>query len=541
MAEDRDRKDVLLEAGLTLASELSLPIVLQRIVDLAAQVTDARYGALGVIGEGDVLTEFVTTGIDARRRRAIGNPPTGRGVLGLLIHDPRPVRIKNIGDHPQSVGFPPNHPAMRSFLGAPVQALGRVFGNIYLAEKRSADEFSRDDEEALVVLATQAGVAIANATLYQELRSRERWLDALRDITTQVLAGNRESVLLASIADHARELAEADSATVMVRSATAGELVVAAASGSRSDDLLGQRVPENGSISGAVMRNGESLVFDDLTSESGAYQPVVRLGRHGPAFFVPLRVPGGATGTLMVANLKGGQRFQQTTRELVNSLADAASVAVEYDRAQSELRRLGLMDERERIAKELHDGIIQSLFAVGMGLQGTALMASEPETARRIENAVEELDRVIRDLRNYIFGLRPGILADRQLDQALRDLGKDMESRTPGSVEVEVDAATAAMLSSRSAELVQVTREALSNVARHAQANRTTVRLERQGRQAVLTVSDDGVGFEPNGPAAGNGMRNMRERAAGLGGKLEVTSSSGNGTTLKLAFPIEGR
>src|SRR5215831_5398523 len=226
MTTVRDRKDMLLDAGLTLASELSLPVVLQRIVDLAVQITDARYGALGVIGEGDVLVEFVTSGVSARQRKAIGDPPKGRGVLGLLIHDPRPVRIKNISEHARSVGFPANHPAMRSFLGAPVQAMGRVFGNIYLADKRTADEFSEDDEEALVVLATQAGVAIANASLYEEVRSRERWLDALRDITAHVLSGAREGSLLGSIAEHARELAGADSASIIVATATPGELVV---------------------------------------------------------------------------------------------------------------------------------------------------------------------------------------------------------------------------------------------------------------------------------------------------------------------------
>ncbi len=224
-----DRKDMLLEAGLTLASELSLPMVLQRIVDLAAQVTDARYGALGVIGERDTLVEFVTTGIPAKKRRAIGNLPTGRGVLGVLIHEPRPVRIKNIADHPQSVGFPANHPLMRSFLGAPVQAMGRVFGNIYLAEKRSAEEFSQEDEDSLVILATQAGVAIANASLYEEVRSRERWLDALRDIMASVLSGAKAESLLETIAARARDLAAADAATVVTSSSTPGQLVVSAA------------------------------------------------------------------------------------------------------------------------------------------------------------------------------------------------------------------------------------------------------------------------------------------------------------------------
>ena len=538
MAEARDRKDMLLEAGLTLASELSLPIVLQRIVDLAAQITDARYGALGVIGEGEVLVEFVTTGIGARQRQAIGKLPTGRGVLGLLIREPKPVRIKNIAEHAQSVGFPPNHPPMNSFLGAPLQAMGRVFGNIYLAEKRSGDQFTKDDEEALVVLATQAGVAIANASLYAEVRSREHWLDALSDITSQVLTGTKEGSLLENIAEHARDLAGADSATITIRSGPPGELVVAAAAGARASDLRGQPVPEERSISGRVMRTGQGLMFDDVSAEARAYQPIISLGHHGPAFYVPLRVPGGVAGTLMVANLKGGRRFPPPTRLLVESLADAASVALDYDRAQSDLRRLGLMEERERIAKELHDGIIQSLFAVGMGLQGTALVSGSTEVSGRIEHAVEELDGVIRDLRNYIFGLRPGILADRQLDQALRNLGEEMRAGLPQAIDVQIDAAVAASLSSRSTDIVQLTREALSNVARHAQAKSASVRLERRGSEAVLTVQDDGVGFRPGVNPAGNGLLNMRERAARLGGSLNVTSAVGKGTTLRIAFPV---
>ncbi|HKW71554.1 MAG TPA: GAF domain-containing protein [Candidatus Dormibacteraeota bacterium] len=539
MPEARDRKDALLEAGLTLASELSLPIVLQRIVDLAAQVTDARYGALGVIGAGDRLVEFVTTGISARERRAIGALPTGRGVLGVLIHDPKPVRIGNIADHPQSVGFPANHPPMRSFLGAPVQAMGRVFGNIYLAEKRGAKEFSEDDEESLVVLATQAGVAIANASLYEDVRSRERWLDALRDITNRVLGGEEESRLLERIAEHAREMAGADAATVVTVTDTPGELVVAASTGARSSEMLGQTLPAEGSISGAVMKSGEGVSLEDVSADPRAFQPVVRVGRHGPAVFVPLRVRGGATGTLMVTKLKGSPRFDERRVRLVETFADQASAAIEYGRAQTELRRLGLMDERERIAKELHDGIIQSLFAVGMGLQSTALIAKSPDVSARVERAVEELDKVIRDLRNYIFGLRPGILADRQLDQALHALGEETQSQSRTAVEVDVDPAVAAGLSSRSVDIVQLTREALSNVARHARATRAIVRLTRRGSNAVLAIEDNGLGFAPNSEAKGFGMGNMRARAASLGGTLEIGSQPGQGTSLRVTFPID--
>ena len=527
---------MLLEAGLTLASELSLPIVLQRIVDLAAQVTDARYGALGVIGEGDTLVEFVTTGISARQRRAIGDLPTGRGVLGLLIHKPRPVRLKNIADHPDSVGFPANHPPMGSFLGAPVQALGRVFGNIYLADKRGAEEFTEEDQAALIILATQAGVAIANATLYEEVRSREQWLDALRDITNEVLSGTGESSILASIAEHARRLADADASSIVTTTVLPGELVVSAAAGLHANEIRGHPVPTGASLSGAVMTSREVLIVEDVGADARAYQPIV--GHYGPAVFVPLRAPGGVIGTLMVAKVKGGKAFNRQTAQVVESFAAAASVAVQYDRAQSEVRRLGLLEERERIAKELHDGIIQSLFAVGMSLQGTALMTGNQETSARIERAVEELDGVIRDLRNYIFGLRPGILADRQLDQALHELGEEMQARSRETVDVAVDAALAARLSNRSADIVQLTREALSNVARHARASHASVRLERRGSRAVLTIEDDGVGLQPGADGAGNGLRNMRERAAKLGGSLEVITSSGGGTVLRTEFPI---
>lgn len=538
MREIRDRKDMLLEAGLTLASELSLPIVLQRIVDLAAQVTDARYGALGVIGDNGTLVEFVTTGISAKERRAIGALPTGRGVLGLLIHDPKPVRLSNIAEHPVSVGFPASHPPMHSFLGSPVQAMGRVFGNIYLAEKRNANEFSKDDEESLIVLATQAGVAIANASLYEEVRSREQWLNALRDITSRVLGGEEEAPLLESIAEHARQVAGADAATIVSVSDIPGELVVAAAVGARASEMRGQTLPAEGSISGAVMQNGQSLSIDDVSADPRAFQPIVRLGRHGPAVFVPLRVPGGAAGTLMVTRLKGSPSFDGRRVQLVETLADQASVAIEYGRAQTELRRLGLMEERERIAKELHDGIIQSLFAVGMGLQGTALMARSPDVTGRIETAVDELDKVIRDLRNYIFGLRPGILADRQLDQALRVLGEEMQSRSGATVDVDLDAALAASLSGRSAEIIQLTREAFSNVARHSQATRASLRLARRGSDAVLLLEDNGVGFDTSSDSKGFGMANMRARAEGLGGTLDVKSETGKGTTLRITFPI---
>jgi len=538
MSEPRDRKDVLLEAGLALASELSLPMVLQRIVDLAAEVTDARYGALGLIGAGGDLVDFITTGISVKQRRAIGALPHGRGLLGLLIREPRIVRVAEIRSHPDSVGFPPNHPPMTSFLGAPVQAIGRVYGNIYLADKRSAPEFSEDDERSLHILATQAGVAIANASLYQESVRRERWLEALREISGHILEGADANTVLNSIAEHARDLAGADAASILTTTASPGNLVVAAAVGAYAPKVRKQSVPAAESIAGGVIQTGKVLHTDDASTHARAYQPIIRLGHVGPAIFVPLRVRGRSTGTLMVANLKGGRLFDDATIRLVETFADQASVAIEYSRAQADVQRVGLMEERERIARELHDGIIQSLFAVGMGLQGTALLAGSPTTAARIDDAVDELDRVIRDLRNYIFGLRPGILADRQLDQALQELGDDLQKRSGARVEVKVDAELAASLSSRSHQIVQLTREALSNVARHAQAGRSSVRLAREGKVAVLVIEDDGVGFNADSESGGNGLRNMRQRTEAMGGAMMVKSEAGKGTSLQMTFPV---
>ncbi|MDH4111352.1 MAG: GAF domain-containing sensor histidine kinase [Actinomycetota bacterium] len=372
------RAGMLIEAGLALASELDLDAVLDRIVELAVAITGARYGALGVLGEDRPRIErFITHGVTAEQRAAIGDPPVGHGILGLLIRERRPMRIPEIGADPRSAGFPPNHPPMHSFLGAPVKALGQIFGNIYLTEKQDAAEFTEDDEQALVVLATQAGVAIENARLYEETR------------------------------------------------------------------------------------------------------------RH-----------------------------------------------------QEELARLELLEERERIAKELHDGVIQALFAVGMGLQGTAAMTSDAEIARRIENATEEVDRAIRDLRNYIFGLRPGILADRQLGQALQQLAAEFQERTDVLTIVDVDGAVAAELASRAADVVQLVREALSNVGRHADATSCRVSLRRSDGGAELEIDDDGRGFDPATPSSGMGMGNLRARISSLGGELSIESVAGEGTTIIALLPL---
>ncbi|HET7519154.1 MAG TPA: GAF domain-containing protein, partial [Actinomycetes bacterium] len=429
MASIHERYERLLGAGLALAAELSLPAALQRIVELAAELAGAGYGALGVLGPEGTISEFLTTGVTAEQRAAIGHLPVGRGILGVLIDDARPLRLHDIADDPRSVGFPANHPPMRSFLGVPVMARGRVYGNLYLTEKQGGQDFDADDERVLVLLAAQAGVAIENAQLYEEARDRAQRLEALRAITTAILAGVDTGALLALVVGHARELAGADLATLALP-AGEGQLRVEAADGLLAEELQGTVFPVEGSVTGEVLGTGRAVVLADASADARVVQPLVRAGV-GPAVFIPLAVRGRSLGTLTVANAKGGPPLREADVQLVETFAEQAAVALEYGRLQGQLQRLALLEDRERIAKELHDGAIQALFAVGIGLQGAAGLAGDDEELRaRLQDAVEELDRVIRDLRNYIFGLRPGVLADRQLDQALQRLVEEFQERT---------------------------------------------------------------------------------------------------------------
>jgi signal transduction histidine kinase len=529
-----DRTARLLEAGLALSSELSLPAILQRIVDLAADLTGARYGALGVLGPDGIITQFITTGVSQAERAAIGHIPVGRGILGVLIDDATPLRLPDIAEDPRSVGFPPNHPPMRSFLGAPVSARGQVFGNLYLTEKKDAEAFTDQDEHALVMLAGQAGVAIENARLYQEAHDRARRLEAIREIATAILAGTDPDQVLGLVARHARELVGADLATLAVP-ASPGELLVGAADGLHAEELAGTTFPIEGSVSGEVIRTAKTVAVADAAADQRVRQPALRAGGIGPALFAPLAVRGSVLGTLLVANATGGRPFGEGDVQLTETFAEQAAVAVEHARLQQELGRLAVLEDRERIAKELHDGVIQSLFAVGLGLQGSAMLARDPDLQRRIGGAVEELDRVIGDLRNYIFGLRPGILADRQLDQALRRIGEELQQKTGVVTVVEVDPAAAAVLAEVAAEIVQLAREALSNVSRHAQATTCRLSLFQEGGTVVLEVDDDGQGFDPaTARPGGQGLGNLRARAQALGGQVELDSRLGEGTRVRV-------
>jgi signal transduction histidine kinase len=536
-----ERQSALLKAGLEISAALELPRVLQRIVDLAAQLTGARYAALGVVEPLGGITEFVTTGLSPKERDAIGHIPVGKGILGLLIKEPRLLRLKDLHQHPRSVGFPANHPPMISFLGAPVLARGTVFGNIYITEKKGGD-FTADDEESLLVLATQAGVAIENSRLYEQARTQARRLTALREITEVILEGETEvEPLLQLIASTARELVGAHVAAIATYAGGGEEeLVIRVADGAYASNLVAMSVPLQDSLSGAVLKTGKSVITEDAGADRGAYRPMIEVGHMGPAAFVPLVRSGAPFGTLTVARTPGATTFAAEQVELVETFAVQASLAMEYSRLQRELRRLAVLDERERIATELHDGVIQGLFGMGLNLQATALMISDATIQGRIEDVITQLDGSIRDLRNYIFGLRPGVLADRQLQQTLKDMAREFEDAAQIRVDLAIDEAVAAELAGRASEVVQLVREAMSNVRRHSGASRAWLSLRRKGQAAVLQIRDNGGGFD-TGAAVGDshhGLRNLRRRVSTIGGSLEMSSTVGKGTTVRAVIPI---
>jgi signal transduction histidine kinase len=540
MTAPNDRLARLLDTGMALASELSLPTLLQRIVELAADITGARYGALGVLGGGGDLVDFLTTGVTDAERAAIGPLPKGRGLLGAIIHDARPLRLDDLARDARSAGFPANHPPMRTFLGAPVRARGQVFGNLYLTEKQDGPAFTAEDEEALVTLATQAGIAISNARLYEEARVRERWLQAVRETSGAILAGAAVEEVLRLVARWARELADADLATVVSPGDSGGEMRVVVAEGAGAGDLEGMPVPMDGSLSGEVIRAGRPLLVDDASADDRAYGPMVRSAQMGASLFVPLRERGVTFGTLAVANQVGGRRLTADDIRLVETFADQAALGLQYSRAQREIQRLSLVEDRERIARELHDGVVQSLFAIGLNLQGTAAVVTDGRAAERIQDAVNELDRVIGDLRSYVFGMRPHVLAAaRGLSEALDQIAHEFESTSGITTVIELDESLEGPLAANAVHIVQLTREALSNVGRHAQAQTCRVSLRRAGGCAVLEIDDDGRGFDPSTVAgSGMGLGNIRSRAASIGGTVELVSVVAEGTTVRISLPL---
>ncbi|MFH0245311.1 GAF domain-containing protein [Streptomyces sp. HK10] len=538
----RDRVHSLLEAVMSVGQELDLSHALQRIVEAAVLLVDAEYGALGVIGEDGGLSQFIPVGIEEELVEPIGPLPSGHGLLGELIRHPEPLRIPDLAEHRNSSGFPPNHPPMHSFLGVPIRVREEVFGNLYLTEKRGGAEFDAEDEAVLSTLAVAAGVAIENARLYEQARNRERWMEANAEITAGLLSGADEQEVLALVVDHARHILAADLGVLALPLEDTGNLQVVLAQGERAEEFRGLVLPGQGSFVGAALAAGEAITSADIANDPRISAGTERWKGMGPAVAVPMGAGDGVRGVLLLARRERRAPFTETETAPLASFSGQAAVAMELAERRRAAEQVALLEDRDRIARDLHDLAIQRLFATGMTLQSAVRFVQHQEASERLLRAVDDLDETIKIIRSTIFGLRSHgdgrarqqglrVRVARLVEEAVGNLGFTPALRMEGLVDTDVPPAVAD-------HVVAVLAEALSNVARHARAAVAEVSLVVRGGSLTATVADDGVGIPEGGRRSG--LVNLAERAEKLGGELLVERPPSGGSRLVWRVPLDG-
>jgi signal transduction histidine kinase len=514
------RLRALLVANRTITADLTLPSVLRHIVEAGCQLVRARYGAMGVLAPGGGLAEFVHVGIDDETVARIGHLPEGKGLLGALIDDPRTIRLRSIEDDSRSVGFPPHHPPMTSFLGVPVLVRGKVFGNLYLTERADGTEFTADDEELVTALAATAGVAIENARLYEQSQRRQDWLQASAKITRQLLAADGEEPLRL-IAREARQIAEADVVTVVLPTESRERMMVEVAAGQAADELTGLSYPIEHTLSGLALTSGHPVLVGDA-AEADYDTHLSHVLPVGPVMVLPLVGAADIRGALVIARLRGRPRFDDADLDMATTFANHAAVALELADARENQQRMVILEDRDRIARDLHDHVIQRLFAAGLSVESIAAGNSSDESSRRLRAVVTELDETIRQIRTSIFQLRGPLTAETGTVRAAvlsvvtelePVLGLQPRVTFAGLVDLAVP-------DSSVDDLVAAVREALTNVARHAHASWVAVAVEATADELVLDVTDDGVGFAPG--SRWSGLANLRARAEHHGGTFTV-------------------
>lgn len=534
IVEGRDRLDGLIDAILAITSGLKLDATLRAIVHTAAELVDARYGALGVRGYDHRLVEFVYEGIDEETRHLIGSLPEGRGVLGALIEEPKPIRLDDISRHPASVGFPLHHPLMRTFLGVPVRIRDEVFGNLYLTEKADGQPFSDDDEVLVQALAAAAGIAVDNARLFEESRTREAWIEATRDIGTQMLAGADPAMVFRLIAEEALTLMAGAATLVAVPlddeapACEVDDLVIVEVAGEISPAVKQMTVAVSGTSIGGVFHDRTPRRFDRLDlAVDGPVEP-------GPALVLPLRAADTVAGVLVALRSADEQPFSDKQLDMMAAFADQAALAWRLATAQRQMREVEILTDRDRIARDLHDHVIQRLFAVGLTLQGAAPRARVPAVRESIYSSIDDLQEIIQEIRSAIFDLHAGPSRatglrhrlDKVIDQlAIPALHTTVQYTGPLSV---VDTVLA-----NHAEAVL--REAVSNAVRHANATSLAINVSVEDDVRVEVV-DDGVGI--SGDITESGLRNLRQRADDAGGEFTVENMPTGGTLLRWSAPL---
>jgi two-component system, NarL family, sensor histidine kinase DevS len=526
----------LLDAVLAVGTGLDLQTVLHRIVEAAVQLVDARYGALGVIDDVRLLSQFLTVGIDEATAAEIGPLPRGGGILGLLIDDPRPLRLHDLGEHPAAFGFPAHHPPMRSFLGVPIRVREEVFGNLYLTEKVGGADFDDEDERVVLALATAAGVAIENARLYDDVRHRERWLQASAEVTTALLSGAETEDVLHLVAARARDLAEADFAAIVLP--LGDSLVIEVANGDGAERVTGKRIDPQASLIGDAFRGGATVAIDDIHQSPHWPNNSEALDDFGPVIIVPLVGGGARYGVLWVGNLIGGRRFRDTQQAMLEAFADQAALGLELARQRRETEQLSLFRDRDRIARDLHDTVIQRLFATGMQLESSMRYMTAPEASERVQGAVSDLDKTIKEIRSTIYSLQR---SDRSRSSSLRArIVELIEELTPAlgfTPTLRLEGLVDTRVSNDVGEnLLPVLREALSNTARHAMAHRADVSVVVDDDSVTLTVTDDGVGLSADGRRSG--LANLEARASALNGTFTANRAPEGGTELSWRVPL---
>ena len=530
--------DALVRAMTSVSSGLNLDRTLRQIVQAAIELVGARYGALGVLDGTGMLGEFVHVGMDQATIERIGPLPTGRGILGVVTDGGQPLRLDDLSAHPASVGFPPHHPAMRTFLGVPVQARGEVFGRLYLTEKVDGAGFTADDEIVIDALAGAAGVAVDNARLYEQSRQRQRWLEATAEVNGELLGGGDVAVALTLIAGHAMELTAADYALIALpadpeaEAASLTELQVAVCVGERGDLLTGRLIPLAGSTTGAVFadqlpRNVARLAVD-ITGGVGDVE-------FGPALALPLGSGDMLAGVLLAVRRTGAPPFDEQELQVAASFADQAAIALQRAESQATERDLEVIGDRDRIARELHDQVIQRLFAIGLAMQSTQRRTKSPLVAERLSSHIDQLQEVIQDIRTAIFDLQsdPGRPAGlrSELNELITELTADTPLRTAVRMSGPIDVVPVHLAQHARA----VVREAVSNAVRHAKAAELTVTVSA-GDELAIEVADNGIGVPDD--VARSGLANLGVRARQAGGSFAVERRADGGTRLAWAVPL---
>ena len=515
----------LLRANAAVAADLSLPVVLRRIVDAGRDLVGARYAALGVIGHDGQLEQFVHAGLDDDMVTAIGDLPRGRGILGLLTSEPVPIRLADLAGHPSSAGFPPGHPPMSAFLGVPVRAGEEVFGNLYLTERTRGGEFTAEDEELAIALAAAAGCAIANARRFTESEQRRRWLAASGDLAPALLSGEAADPY-ALITAHALAAADADVATLTLPHGT-DQVIVRSASGLTGAELPGQTAPLEGSLAGQAIQTGKPILVSDARQAADA---MLSAGT-GSLIAVPLAAGEEILGALILGRLAARPGFTGASLQMAASFAAHAAVTLELGRTRADQIALDRMEDHDRIAGDLHDHVIQELFALGMGLQGLAGRLDKPAHADRVNGYIDTIDKVIHKIRDSISQIQArrqhpaGLQAEllELLDQQTPQLGLTPGLRLAGPLDTSTDTAL-------THDILAVAREALSNCARHAHATAADLSLTLDDGLITLDITDNGRGLGT--PSRSSGLTSMRRRAEHNGGTLQLTTPDGGGTRL---------